>query len=383
MKNPENQKWIPGADGILSSSDTGVLHRFWKMARTFEPIPLVDPYQRVTLHDTSYPYAYLVARAFLGTPPALGNRKTLQRVIFADGNRLNSHPSNLYWEPTKQEIRDQLSKARDAVARQLTETDSLGEFRQLVAAPNVFLKSDGTMWKLSKNGDLKQCFGHLAGPLGVRVSLCPHFERGHLLKEIMADVYLPPRPTKLHRAYCADGNPRNTHPDNLRWRFDPNARPYMHTWEYIKASRHYECQRDEIKQAALEQFDILKDQGAKRLRNNPNLWAHPGGTVYRVDLDTGQLIPLEIKDNRFHIPGGFLDEQNKLIRTTHGINALDFLCDAFASDPRFPNLADLRRGTYQTTYPVDGDWSNRHPSNIAISDTSTRQKRRHFYFDNQ
>jgi len=392
--------WIPGATGYLACSDEGVLHRYRTMSGEFEPILLGATYQRVNIREASFPYAYLVARALLAAPP-VQSLAQLPSVTFADGNRLNSHPSNLSWYiPRSRREAAALKKAATRLARvtqiaedistKLVETHYFGDFRQLVAAPNAFVKHDGTFWRLI-GAKLRQRGGAYSPVSGVVVSLRPHVKQNQQLKEIVADLFLSPRPTLMHRAYCIDGDRRNTHPDNLAWRFETNCRPYKHVWLHTRpkppkvktsiALKEEELAEWTARRAVQMSCDELKGEGARWLQNNHDLWAHPSGQVIRIDLTTGARAELPIKEGRFYVPGCFFDARGVRVRTTRGLNVFEFLCDAFAGNAHFPNLVGRQRHAHQTAYPRDGDWTNTNPLNIRLSPTTTRQQRRLFSFN--
>ena len=378
---PVKRRWIPGLEKRIAAGDNGILYRYKKTTKTLEPIPVKSPNQVVTLRrgfiDIAYPYAYLIAAAFLDIAKAPETKDPTQRprVGFADGNRLNTRPSNLYWLQTGPGRKLDQLRAREALKASTLHTQQNGEFRQLDGLPDFYTKDDGTLWKLQQNGDLKirrpttRHDGHL------EVNLAPYYKRRLLLKEIIADIYLPPRPTPKHRAYMVDGNPNNTRPMNLQWRYSYQAPPYPYKITAAAPNRTTATRSEEAHARFYRTMDALTEAGARRLTSDLRLWATPDGLIYWIDHETGTRSLIRSAAGRIHIPGGFMDASGRTVfsRSTRGITAGNIVFDAFpeltAEAAKHPDELAPRRTTHQATYPKDGNPDNTRPENLLLMAT--------------
>lgn len=391
---PIKRRWIPGLEKRIAAGDNGTLYRYKKTTKTLEPIPMKSPNQVVTLRrgsiDIAYPYAYLIALAFIGLDkaPQTADQDARPRVGFSDGNRLNTCPNNLYWLPTGLGNKLDKMRAKAALESLPAWTTSEGEFRQLADCPNFYVRDDGTLWKLQQNGDMKprrpsfRADGHLL------VNLAPYRKNPILLKELVADIYLPPRPTPKHRAYMVDGKPANTHPNNLQWRYSYQAPPHPHKMTATDPNRTNAYRSEETRARFLRTMDGLEEMGAVRLKSDFRLWVTPDGRIYWIDHETGTRSLLRPEGGRIHIPGGFMDASGRSVfsRSTRGITAGNIVFDAFPEltaeaakeQERNPGASAPIRTPYQATYPKDGNVDNTHPDNLLLM--ATPQVRRTFWF---
>jgi hypothetical protein len=318
----------------------------------------------------SYTYAYLVALTWLGDPPLYEKRGQHSRVGHQDGDRDNHHPGNLFWvEPRSHVRRAEYLQQQRAYRRTLAKmTSTEGEFVSIAEAPDHFIKEDGTLWKLKHNGDLIQKRGHLTGgnrPAAM-VSLKPHIPHPVPLADIVLSLYGIPRPGAQYRATTRDGNPANTRPDNLYWIFLAGARPSPHIFTPGSKRMGSAFKGENERKACLEAIQILTDQGARQLKNNPTIWAHPHGRIIVIDRETGQMETLRpTKDGKFYLPGGFMEpDGSKRTYSTRGHNPCNFIADAF------PDLLGRYRGPAQNCYPLDYNWQHLHPGNVGYGPTS-------------
>jgi hypothetical protein len=378
---PIKRRWVPGLEKRIAAGDNGTLYRYKKTTKTLEPIPMKSAgqmvYVRFPPHDYAYPYAYLIARAFIGLDkaPQTADQDARPRVGFSDGNRLNTCPNNLYWMPTGLGNKLDRMRAKAALESLPTWTASEGEFRQLSDYPNFYVRDDGTLWKLQRNGDLKPRRPHFRADGHLLVNLAPYLKSPVLLKELIADIYLPQRPTPKHRAYMVDGKPTNTHPKNLQWRYSYQSPPHPHRMTATDPSRASAYRSEEAHARFFRTMDGLEDMGAARLKSDFRLWVTPDGRIYWIDHETGTRSFLRSAGGRIHIPGGFLDASGRSVfsRSTRGITAGNIVFDAFpelsAEAAKHPDEPAPIRTPHQATYPKDGNVDNTRPDNLLLMAT--------------
>ena len=408
------RKWVPGYEQRLACGNNGKLYRHKKVDGTFRELPNDNPKKAIQLQTThapgvstlkSFSYGYLVALTWVSEPPTHPQHKQHARVGYLDGDRTNTRPENLFWitpaKHTKAAIDQKKAQAYNTTRSRIMQGTDHGEFRSIVEAPDYFVKDDGTLWRLKPDGDLKRIHGHLDTPgRRVTVKLAPYFPGLIVLHEIVAALYLPKRPGPFYRALSVNGNHGDTSPENLVWDYRHGAKPYPHKFTAGNAKTRHATKRENDKAAFFDTVGILRDQGARQLENNLDIWAHPQGKILRIDRETGiahEIIPDE--HGRFHFQGGFNVSHAELgerkarkrhkaatsstlrihpstverIYSTRGHNALDFIADAF------PDLMDRNRLPFQHCRPKDYNWQNLHPSNIAYS-APTNALTRVWYF---
>lgn len=266
---------------------------------------------------------------------------------------MNWHPDNLEWRTTLNEVRAK-NRARTLKSLQA----SSGEYLQLGGHPHLWVKSDGSLWRMISSGDLRVVPGSMNGNQ-VRVSI--NSNRGPRsgqkivsLKELVADVWLQNRPSLFHRAKLKDGNPWNTHPHNLEWYLPTNGRPIKHTFapaSKVPKDPTPDGRRREIRTIVDESWTTLLQMGARPMKGYPALWAMPSGRIMVLDAETGH--------QTYPIP----DITGTVKACGLTIRARDFIADAFASTRYAPHLPYPRNVT-QTAKCQDGNAENLHPSNL-------------------
>jgi hypothetical protein len=197
-----------------------------------------------------------------------------------------------------------------------------------------------------------------------------------MMKEIVADLYLKPRPTPKHRAYPLDGHPTNVRPENLAWRIIFQAPPYANTVTATNSDRTDACRVSEVLERFNRTRSAMEDRGARRLKTDMRLWVTPDGLIYWIDHNTGARSLLRSAGGHLHIPGGFMDAHGRTVfsRSSKGITAGNVVFDAFpeltAEAAKYPNDPNPpMRTAYQSTYPLDGDPDNTRPSNLILMET--------------
>lgn len=334
-------RWVPGLENKVACSSGGTLAR---MQKTGKLKKILTRY--VDIDGRTYCSAYLVAMTWL---PGSGTR-----VAFKDRNPQNWHPDNLEWRVFVREVKE---RHRARSNRKLFA--SPGNYLQVAGLPHLWVKADGTLWRMTSSGDLKQVSGSLNANI-VRVAVNSNRASKSntkivALKELVADVWLGNRPTIFHRVRPIDGDPWNTHPNNLEWYLPTNGRPSKHVFKALGSAPKDptpEGKRREIKTLVDRQWIALEQMGGKPLKGYPALWAMPSGQILILDNATAT--------THYRQP----DPTGTVRACGLTIKARDFIADAFATTRYAPNLRHPRNAT-QTARCIDGDTTNLHPSNLA------------------
>lgn len=388
---PIRRIWVPGFEKRIAAGSNGTLYRYKKGDKTLTPIPRKPRVQLETGGRVeAFGYAYMVALAFVPQPdvPFETGR---HRVGYMDGNPENTTPTNLFWLVSAKAI-ERYKKAKahqnQAEITRILE-DNWGTYRNIDQAPGYYIKEDGTLWRLVL-GVLKRCPGHIAKSTGkIRVGLGQNHKNDYLLAELVADLFLPPRPDPRYRALPIDGNPGNTHPANLRWVFLPHSRTLPLRFTSTHQEQRYADPSAGRFRKAKEYRESLVDQGARYLRGDGDVWMTPAGRLYILDSQRGTLTQLHPdstgrvffncglsrsscaslreareldsdKPKSVSAMRAFRRRQIKLY-LPDGVNIFNLMADAF------PDRLHRRRIPCQECYPKDGDWTNTSPENIDFA----------------
>ena len=360
-------RWVPGARGILAASSDGRLIRFRKThARTNKPafytITPSGTDDQVALKGTSRPAQYWICLAFNGQPP-----DPSARVEFKDGNRANFAPHNLAWRMSRATA---ITHGHNLTTQHLTKREG---FRRVPGTDptEYYTSSTGHLYRAPKSAKPKRIRGSLTRRgtcYAVTVSL-PTTEAGKVtlpLVELIADMWLPPRPTPYHRAIQIDPrDPWNTSPHNLTWSttqraqairhdFSPNSTHSLpgssiatHDTLQHSATRAAMAAHDRAIQTATQTREALRAEGARRVITFPSslAWITPAGECLIIDPETGR--------PRYILPDPATGNVAPAPHVT--IHLPTAVADAYYGTPYAPNLPDLcplnyRVGTQTGSY---------------------------------
>lgn len=377
MSTPIRRIWVPGFEKRIAAGSNGTLYRYKKGDKTLTPIPRKRLQLETAGKVETFSYEYLIALAFVPQPET-PYTSTRFRVGFLDGNPENTAPTNLFWlVSARAHERYKKAKAHQnqaEIARILE--DHWGTYRNIDQAPGYYIKEDGTLWRLAL-GILKRCPGHIAKSTGrIQVHLGQNHKSAYPLAEIVADIFLPPRPSPYYRAQPIDGNPGNTHPANLRWTFIARPKTIPPRFTSTHQEQRYADPSAGHFRKAKEYRESLIDQGARYLRGDGDVWMTPAGRLYILDSQRGTLNQLH-PDSTGRV---FFDRglsRSSCVSTREpsskrrlrqiklylpdGVNIFNLIADAF------PDRLHRRRIPCQECYPKDGDWTNTSPENIDFA----------------
>lgn len=337
----------------IAATADGIVCRYRKAKKCWVPI---DPRttRRVWVENTSYEYSHIVAE--LWVPPYHG-----KQVRFIDGDKTNTHPSNMYWLQSTTQRKTRHTPTRTdhmlEVGRRLAES---GKYKQLSLDPRYWVREDGSFWYMRKDGEMTSVKGSAnGGHMHLRLGGV-----NHRMTDIALSLWGSPRPTPMHTAeHILTTYPPNNHPSNLQWVHNSRTRiprPDYTALHDTPTDPTIATKVHEQKQTFFNALESLQQQGAVRAKNDWRIWVTPDCRVLRVSEDGGLFRINPDATGRVKLP---------TINPTHLVYCPDLIADALTvicagtADGEFPRRpVDAMATLIDPTQPP-------HPSNLMFKST--------------